>query len=475
MLLKGVLKNDIMIKSKFGKILPPQVVDPLGILPFDQTVRPHPTIDKSSKRRREEIEKFARGYVHFLDGARIASEVVNGVEGLVEGRRDIQFIRHEDGEAFALIREGKRPLKEGLRIIYAHNDSPALKLKVNPRHWEWDPEYQVLHTGAELRVFGFGGIQPHQWTGRNDLELRGYAVINGRRKEIKLLAYSTDTCAHTDIRRENGDTAAEGFKEESILLSTGHRSWKELTSAAGLKHWADFARSRVLAVTTISTKNMPYFVTGYGHDDRASVYASVRALLDSSPTYSTIVFGFTNEEVGDGGEGGGRGVFADMTINDLLVKGRIAKDKFHLTEAVKLDFFRKALAVNADVSVGATDKEDELSPRHIDRFNVGKMGFGPFLDCSSGLLEGDQPSPRLLDRIYTIFERRKLVFQPIGSPLVADESWRIGTMGYIFDRRGITTLNIGPVVGGLHSPAEIMHKGDLYETSQAYRAILEDF
>jgi aspartyl aminopeptidase len=48
-----------------------------------------------------------------------------------------------------------------------------------------------------------------------------------------------------------------------------------------------------------------------------------------------------------------------------------------------------------------------------------------------------------------------------------------GTVAKFFAEKGVTVLDAGVPVLGMHSPYEIISKADLYETYRAYKAFLE--
>src|SRR3989338_3257459 len=233
-----------------------KIPDPRKGINRSQLTRPNPTIDRMGAQTKEEMDLLITDYLHFIDGARIAPEVVEEVISRAEKkgytddmRQDTFYITDFERTAFALIRKGRRPLRDGVRIIYAHNDSVALRTKPNSALLEWDPDEQPLHTGVEIDTFPYGGISPHKWTGRN-LELRGWSVINGRKRKIKLPVHSADISAHTDDRSEKRMEYSDAHTEESIDLSTGFANVNDLLTVIGMKERQDFCRACIFAVPT---------------------------------------------------------------------------------------------------------------------------------------------------------------------------------------------------------------------------------
>lgn len=453
-----------------------RIYDPNSRFEKSRLTRVHPTIDRHSKQKLLEIDNFAQDYIAFLSKTKISIDVVEQVQRLFQERGSLEdkLIINGDQTAFALVTFGSRPMEEGVKIIYAHNDSPGLMAKVDPARFKQDIDMHHLCTGIELDTINYGGISPHQWSGRT-LEIRGWADIDGKRKRINFPIYSSDVHAHTDIRNEEDTPYCLAHKIESIDLDTGFKNIEQLLKYLKLKSREDFARSRLFAVPMSSPQKIgPYYISGYGHDDKSGVYTAVRAFLDtkSIPEYATLIFGFDKEEVGSAGEGGAKSKFFEHTINELLIEeGKTRKNE--ITENLRLNMYANSLAINADVDVAGTGRETD--EEIIDVYNIAKMGYGPFLGCSDNIHEGDQISSRLIDRIMGILRRGEIIFHLAGSPVVADRSSSLISMNEFMQQRGIPTANIGIPVGSLHSPEELLHKGDLYYAYKAYKEIITPF
>nr|MBA4405619.1 hypothetical protein [Nanoarchaeum sp.] len=440
----------------------------------DQLVRKSPTLYKISPAQRESIDRFADGYIRFLSKVKIAPEAVNEAKKLIRSSNlETRFIKSEDETAFVFVKYGRKPMREGVKIIYAHTDSPSLKTKPNPVLITWDPDLQRLHNGIELDMFGYGGINPHQWTART-LNLRGWSVIDGRRKLVNFNAYSPDIAAHTDLRSHDGTTFSEGHLEEELDLTTGFNSRDEFLESIGFKSQDDFNRSRIYAVPISNpTRIGAEYISGYGHDDRSCLYSAIRAAIDSKkvPNYTTIVCGFDLEEVGSEGSGGAGSKFFDRVIDNLLIERGEVKGLEDLTGALKLDMAKKSLAINADVEVLATSRDADHHYR-IDQNNIPIAGYGAVVFCADGIGWGENMSPKLMDRIMSSFKGTDVVFQPKGMCMLADLAQGVATMNEFFVRRGYPTINIGLGVGSTHGPEEVIHIGDLYHSYLAYKTIL---
>lgn len=458
------------------------VYDPSSEIHPSQLIRRNPSFEKLRTYQKERAKSYANDYINFLNHCKIAPDVVDEVwkmskeSGFGSRKNDI-YMTDKERTAFALVRFGKKPIKEGLRILYSHCDSPCLQAKTKPLLFEWDPDLKELHLGVEIDTHGYGGILPHQWTGK-DLLAFGWSYINGKRKKYSFPVYSSDRAQHTE------PTEGRVHKEEFIDLVTGHSSRKDLLKEMGLNGEWDFARTRLYFVPDVTAKCFfkdggkrkkankklnRYLISGYGQDDRIGVFSSVKALTEiNNPKYTTIVIGFDKEEVGSGGLAGAKGKFFERVLNKTLIVGD-KRNLENITVALREDLYEKSLAIDADCDVGSTHREEEVT----DKRNIAKLGCGVFISGTDGYWEGDQVSPWVVDRIMTSIQRRNVIFQTIGNPLHADEG-EVPSMNEFFVDRGIPTLNVCAPLGSLHSPVEVSHMGDLYSTIQAYKAFIEE-
>lgn len=458
-----------LLTRRVGSLLVPDIMRGMS---REQMTREHPSFDGLSKTAQLKSRNFADDYSTFVDNARIAPDVVEKVRNMFESYkpRNSFFMTNQDETAFAIFNYGSKPIVDGINIIYSHTDSPCLRAKVKPITLQWDHSLKELHTGVEIDTMGYGGISPHQWAGHN-LELRGWTIKDGNKIKLpRLVVYSPEVCAHTDQRSSSRTEFDDAHRQEGLDLVTGYRKIPDFLKALKLRSETDFARSVVFFVPQTKVNNIgPYFIGGYGHDNRSCVYTSVQASLESNVNKPSIVIGFDREEVGSDGPGGANGKFFEQVLDEMLVRGNVVKRVEDITSGLERKIFKNSVAIDADTDVGSTHKEVDI----IDQHNAARLGFGVILNASDGTFSGDQISPHLVDYTMGVLQKRKVIFQPIGSAMSADQSHETPSANEFFVRRGIPTINIGIPVGSLHSPAELLHIGDLYCAKQAYRALLE--
>ncbi|MFA5992847.1 MAG: hypothetical protein WC796_04025 [Candidatus Pacearchaeota archaeon] len=453
-----------------------------------QLSRAYPSIEGLANHHREEAIKFGDSYMRFLSRSYVPWDVVRNVGIMVNAKRSLRdqltFIPHKNGSAFALIRPGKKPILDkdkvhGVRVLYTHTDAPCLAAKVNPACMEWDPDLRDMHLGVEIDTFGYGGISPHQWAPES-LDGRGkfFFVDSLGRRKIKFFHLDgccPDRSAHTDMRRR--EEVEDAFKEDNLNVDTGLKSYEELRKAIGLRANTDFAAVELYFVPRTRPHILgPRFITGYRHDDTCCVFSAVRALLDSrTPELTTIVLGFDKEEVGSKGPGGAGDKFFERVLYDTLVNQGVIRSTRDMTQGLFDDIASKSLAFDADVDVGSSyiELEDGETPRHIDKFNVAKLGYGVYINAYRDQLEGDCVDPALVGITMACLGNAKVITQQTGSPLKADFGG-VPSMNEFFVARGFNTINVGIPVAALHSPNEILCRGDLYGAYRAYMTLLED-
>lgn len=481
-------------KNRFGA----KICDPRVEIHPSQLRRVHPSWEDIRASKRPSIDRFGEAYRIFVNNSRTSTDVVDNIRKLSSSKRFSEtphyFVESKEGAAFALIRPPTNNssgvesiLENGVKVVYTHGDACCLRAKVRPLLFEWDIDLRELHTGVELDTFEYGGLLKHEWAGRGDLEARGRIwlmdkLCRERVRKFSFPVYSAETAQHTDVRLEKGVDFEDAHRVENLNLDTGFRTVREFLQEFGLREEADFARTELYIVPTIvpkliGPKNGPKFMSAYGHDDRTCLYSAVRALLDADKLEShCMVFGFDKEEVGSMGPGGAGSKFFENVLIDYLVQTGAVSSRREVSEGLLLDIYGKSLAIDGDVDVASTSREleDGDAVRNIDKKNIAKLGYGPFINGTTDICDGDCVSPRLVGRVMSCLAEANLVMQPIGFPTLADKSDDVRTMNNFMQNRGIPTINVGVPVASLHSISELISVSDLYGAYRAYRAILED-
>ncbi|MGC8791483.1 MAG: aminopeptidase, partial [Desulfurella sp.] len=102
--------------------------------------------------KKEEIFKFAKNYIDFLNVCKTERETVNYVKEYFSNHAKDELIFINRNKNVALVRIGK---ENGARLIASHIDSPRIDLKQNPIFE--DSNIAMFHTHY------YGGIKKYQW------------------------------------------------------------------------------------------------------------------------------------------------------------------------------------------------------------------------------------------------------------------------------------------------------------------------
>jgi len=131
------------------------------------TYTPRLVWDEISEAEKKRVFAFAEGFKSFVDRAKTEREAVSCIRELAEGagfsgpskkKSSGPFIRVFHNKAVALVRPGKGPLEDGVRLIVSHIDAPRLDLKQRPLYEDVDLAF--------LKTHYYGGIKKFQWLSR---------------------------------------------------------------------------------------------------------------------------------------------------------------------------------------------------------------------------------------------------------------------------------------------------------------------
>ena len=181
------------------------------------------------------IFDYSEGYKRFLDNGKTERETVEYTVEMLEkaGYKEYKLGDKIDphdklyfnnrGKALFIVKAGSaEKIKEGVRILVAHVDSPRLDLKQVPLY-----EKSEL---AFLKTHYYGGIKKYQWL-TIPLALHGVVVkADGTKINIKIgendtdpVFYITDLLPHLS-QEQVKKTIGEGFDAENMNLVVGGMS-----------------------------------------------------------------------------------------------------------------------------------------------------------------------------------------------------------------------------------------------------------
>src|SRR6056297_3074649 len=280
------------------------------------------------KAEREEVFAFNQNYAEFLTenkterefaSAAISELKAAGFKNITEYEKlkkgDKVYVENRSRALMAAV-IGEKDLKEGLKIVGSHIDSPRLDLKPNP-----------LYEDGEMAMFKthyYGGVKKYQWV-TMPLALHGVVVKDdGTKIEISIgekddepIFFISDVLPHLG-KKQMKKSMSEGITGEQLNVVIGSipvddEDAKEKVKTAVLAHLnkeygikeEDFISADLQVVPAFKTRDAGFdrgLLAGYGHDDRVCSYTGLEAILDvNEPEYTSLVLLMDREEVGSMG------------------------------------------------------------------------------------------------------------------------------------------------------------------------------
>ena len=438
---------------------------------------------------KKEVFDFAEGYKDYLTNCKSERLAVNysikalEEKGFVNGDNlsslkkgdKVYFINKKKNVLAFII--GERPLVEGMRILGAHIDSPRLDLKENPL-------YEAKgFTLADTHYYG--GIKKYQWV-TFPLALVGVVVkkdgtvidINiGLDKDDPIFGV-TDILIHL-AGDQMGKTAARAIEGESLDIILGNMP---LDNEKGSKDYVlnllkekydieeeDFLSAEIEVVPAPEAKDYGLdrsMVAGYGQDDSACAYTSLKAILDveGELEYTACCLLVDKEEIGSVGATGAESAFFGNTVAKLLKLLGSKSIMFDATLAIE-----NSKMLSSDVSAGY----DPLYAYVNDTKNTAYLGEGLVFNKYTG--RGGKSGSNDAYAEYYAWVRSTM--DEAGINWQSAELGKVdqgggGTIAYIFGNMNMSVIDAGIPVLNMHSPMEITSKVDVYEAYLGYKAFL---
>lgn len=449
--------------------------------------------------RREAVARFGEEYKWFLDRSKTERETITTVthvlreNGFVDydevemkepGNWDHErFFIENRGKALAAVVIGEKPLVEGSQLIISHVDSPRIDVKGHP----------MYEDGAlcNLKTVYYGGIKKYQWTSTL-LSMHGKAVTRDGQAVDVLVGEEMDEPAfvipdlaiHVSKKiqgQRKGFDVITGEEMNCIMGSipadseTMDRDRIKLTVLRALYERYGITERELLSaeielVPRFKAADVGFdrgLIGGYGHDDRACVFSSLRGLTDmkKKPRYTCVCLFMDKEEINSAGNTSARSMF----ISDVYAEILAACGEANLYQRVR-QCLNRTKALSADVLEAYNPTFSQV----FDSRNSSYLNHGVVItkyNQGKGKLESCEAHTEYMSEVTRLFDRR-------GIP------WQVGELGKVDEGGGHTValylsfynmdvLDVGPCCLSLHSPVEIISKLDLYTAYEAYRAFYE--
>ena len=446
--------------------------------------------DAIDKKEKKGVFGFDKEYQHFLNKAKTEREAVkiiseialkNGFSPNPPSTHPIKLVKTFQEKLIALSISGRKGINEGINLIISHLDSPRLDLKQNPLYEEVDLAFMKTHY--------YGGIKKFQWLTR-PLAIHG-KVIRSDGSSLDIVVGEDDSdpvftvadiLPHLAKKVQTDKKVSDAFLGEKLNLMVGSlpfgdKDTKErfklailnlLNERFGLVE-EDLISAELEVVPSGMARDVGWDrgLTGaYGHDDRSCVFTSLKAIIDiKNPQKTALVLFVDKEEIGSDGATGAKSRFLESVLADLMV-AHGKEPLYHEIHKILMN----SRALSADVN-GALDPD--FQDVHEKR-NAARLGYGICMTKftgAGGKYGASDANAEYVGWLRNLFNKKKVVWQT-GELGKIDEGGG-GTVSKFLALYGMEIIDCGPPVLSMHSPFEIVHKGDIYMTYRGYRAFLE--
>ena len=379
-------------------------------------------------------------------------------------------------------------MEKGVNAIAAHIDSPRIDFKQNPF-------YEDTHL-ALAKTHYYGGIKKYQWVCM-PLSLHGVVFLkDGKKVEINVGDKEGDPCfVITDLlphlaQKQMEKKISDAFTGEELNILMGAmpgekaKDDKEKEDAAvkanllrilkelyGIEE-KDFVSAEIEAVPALPVRDVGFdrsLIGGYGHDDRVCAYPALKALTDIKgiPEKTVVVFLSDKEEVGSQGNTGAESTALSNFLAELCAA--TADGYNDLT-------VRRCMASSHMLSADVSSAVDPNFKDVQDPINANYLGKGMVLEKytgSRGKSGGSDANPEFIAALRQVFDKGEVAWQTgeIGKVDLGGG----GTVALFMANLGMQVIDCGVPVLSMHSPYEVVSKGDVYNTYKAYKAFYQNF
>ncbi len=432
--------------------------------------------EEANAREVKKAFEFAEEYKEFLSKAKVEREAVKEIEKTAKKSKLKNYINNS--KSIVIVKKGKEKLSKGIKIIASHIDSPRLDLKPHPLYED--------NSLALLKTHYYGGIKKYQWV-NHLLALHGVVILKGGKKveiaigekENEPVFTVPDLLPHLADKKQGERKLLKGVTGEEMNILCGSIPVKEkkvkekvktavlekLNKEYGLTE-IDFVSAELQAVPAGKPRDLGFdksMIAGYGQDDKACAFASLKAIEKAKNKKTVIAVFYDKEEIGSTGITGAQSRFVEHVIEELIKE---TKEKTTVLEVMS-----NSEAISADVTAGVNPTYKDV----MDSKNSVLIGYGIGLEKTTGYggkYDGSEAPAEYMRRLIDLLDKNKIKWQT-GELGKVDEGGG-GTIAKYLAHYGVKVIDAGPPVLSMHSPLEITSKADLYETYKAYKTFLEN-
>lgn len=453
--------------------------------------------DTLDSTEREKAFKFNDDYKKFLDNCKTeresAKEIIrvaieNGYLSIEEIKeknmkltKGMKVYANNKDKSVALFVIGEEKLENGMNIIGSHLDAPRIDLKPYPIYE--DSGFALFKTHY------YGGIKKYQWV-TLPLALHGVVIkSNGEKIEIVIgedekdpVFFITDLLPHLakdQMEKKMGD----GIIGEGLNILIGSIPYDDsdisdkvklnvlnmLYEKYGIKE-EDFSTAEFEIVPAGKSRDVGIdrsMVGGYGQDDRACAFTSLKAIIDTeSPKRTAVALFVDKEEIGSVGNTSMESKFFEIIVSELV---DITEENY--SELI----VKRALANSCVLSADTLAGFDPNYPEVLDKKNSPFIGNGITLVKYTGVRGkggSNDANSEYIGKIRKIFNDNNIVWQ-MGELGKVDQGGG-GTIAYILANYGMEVVDCGVPLLSVHAPYEIASKADIYMTYKGYNVFFKN-
>lgn len=378
------------------------------------------------------------------------------------------FLTRNDSALIAFI-VGSDFLKEGIRIISSHTDSPALKIKPDPMI---NSEGQYL-----LNTEIYGGPILNTWYDR-PLSIAGKVVSRGDSafsNKIDLVDFKRNIAVipnlpihlNRDVNEESKIDKKKGLRA-LISLKKDEDSNSKLSLEQILAEEFNFNQEEILdqdlylystQKAELSGVNNEYISAGK-LDNLAMVHASYQALLTADAgSWTQMIVLYDNEEIGSNTPQGADSPFAGDVIERVIYNlGADREDYYSIIE--------KSILLSADMA-------HAVHPNFVEEFdenNKPRLNSGPVLKYNAALNYTTHSETAAV--IINLLKEKEIPYQNYTNRSDKKGGSTIGPIAAT--QLGIESLDIGSPLLAMHSIQELGGAEDHDYMIQLMNAFLSD-
>lgn len=337
-------------------------------------------------------------------------------------------------------------------ICASHTDSPCLKIKP---HAEFRSHNMNL-----FKVDAYGGPSLNTWYDR-DLAIAGQIYVNTGKAIAQHLIYAEDhpmtipsLAIHLQEKNDEGKPKQYIDKQEHLcpLIGLSEKGGNSLeTILKSHVKYSSLLSSDLYLVPTQPPAllgSCGEFIAAYRLDNLSSAHASLMGLLDverQQQDVMNIAVFWNNEEIGSDSREGAASPFLEETLKRICLLLKMDEE----------DFFRlKSSSLCLSIDVGHSFHPN--FPKRYDSEDHPLFGHGFLIKHHASLRYAT--TAHSTAAIINLCQKHKLPYQETAGHSEVRGGTTVGPI--TASATGITTVDIGPALLGMHSTRELISAQD---------------